>query len=189
VGALRYTGRPCESERGFTLPEVLVTIIILGILAGIAIPNLWSVVEGRRVDSATNQMVGDLRLAHSKASSRLVTHRVCFPSDSATYQIGPQTGPGACDPAPPPPLGPGTLETHQLPDGTETGTTLISPPAIAFCADGTLEAPPTGAVCPGGTAAPSPDPGDTVTITIRSEDDTPSTDIEVNKVTSRVVVQ
>lgn len=178
MGALRETGRPRGSEKGFTLPEVLVTILILGILAGIAIPSLWSVVEGRRVDSATNQMVGDLRLAHSKASSRLTSHRIEIPPTPPAiptdpdYQIGPS----------------GSLETRFLPDRTEIYTGSIE---IAFCPDGTAEAPPIGAVCPGGTATPSPliDPTPTTTITVGSDDGGPSTVIEVNKVTSRVVVQ
>lgn len=175
-------------ERGFTLPEVMITIIILGILAGIAIPSWWSVVESRRVDSATNQMVADLRLAHSKASSRLTVYRVCFPSNSQTYKIGLQTTTGECNPAPPelPPPSPLTsLERRTLPDGTQTGTAPVAPAAIAFCADGSMEAPPSGAVCPNGTATPLA-PG-TITITVGS-DGNPSTNIEVNKATSRVRV-
>lgn len=42
-----------RDARGFTLGEVMITIIIMGILAGIAIPSFFSVVESRRVDSAT----------------------------------------------------------------------------------------------------------------------------------------
>ncbi len=177
MGALRNIGKLRGSERGFTLPEVLVTIIILGILAGIAFPSFFSVIESRRVDSAANQMVADLRQAHSKASSRLTVYRVCFPSNLQTYQIGLQTTTGVCAASPP-------LETRTLPDGTRTGTAPVTPPAIAFCADGSVEAPPSGTVCPNGTATPFA-PG-LITIRVESSDGNPCVDIEVNKATSRV---
>ena len=174
---MRDTGKRRGSERGFTLPEVLVTIIILGILAGIAFPSFFSVIESRRVDTATNQMVGDLRLAHSKASSRLTTYRVCFPSNSQTYKIGLQTTTGACAASPP-------LETRTLPAGTQTGTAPVTPAAIAFCADGSMEAPPSNpAICPGGTASPSLMGWTTIKVT---SDGNPCVEIEVNKATSRV---
>lgn len=65
-----------SSERGFTLPEVLVTIAILGILFGIAMSVWNSVVESRRVDSAANQLASDMRLAHNRATNQLTDWRV-----------------------------------------------------------------------------------------------------------------
>ncbi len=87
----RISGRGSD-ERGFTLPEVLIVIAILGILIAIAVPVWWNVVEGRRVDSATNQLASDLRLAHSKATNRLDDWQVVLTSGSSTYQIGPEGG-------------------------------------------------------------------------------------------------
>src|SRR5215217_4722778 len=51
-----------EDERGFTLIEVLVTIILMLIVFGIASSTWFKVVESRRVDSATYQVgpPGDL---------------------------------------------------------------------------------------------------------------------------------
>jgi prepilin-type N-terminal cleavage/methylation domain-containing protein len=82
-----------EDERGFTLIEVMVTIIIMGIVFGIASSTWFSVVESRRVDSATNQVVADLRLAHTKATNQLEEWQVVLAADSSTYTIIGPVGP------------------------------------------------------------------------------------------------
>ena len=63
---------------GFTLPEVLITIVVMGILAGIAVPSWFGIVESRRVDSAANQVAADLRLSHGRATNQLTDWRVVF---------------------------------------------------------------------------------------------------------------
>src|SRR5215212_7828891 len=81
-----------EDERGFTLAEVMITVVIMGIVFGIASSTWFKVAESRRVDSATNQVVADLRLAHTQATNRLTDVTFVVPSaDSSTYQIGPDT--------------------------------------------------------------------------------------------------
>ncbi len=77
---MRRLRRACWDERGFTLPEVLIIPILLGILFGIATSTWFGVVESRRVDSATNQLAADLRLAHTSASNRLTEYRVAYVS-------------------------------------------------------------------------------------------------------------
>src|SRR5215207_7488865 len=81
-----------EDERGFTLAEVMITVVIMGIVLGIASSTWFKVAESRRVDSATNQVVADLRLAHTQARNRLTDVSFVVPSaGSSTYQIGPDT--------------------------------------------------------------------------------------------------
>jgi prepilin-type N-terminal cleavage/methylation domain-containing protein len=109
-----------DDERGFTLPEVLVTIAILGILLAIATASWLGVVEGRRVDSATNQLVSDLRLAHTSATNQLASWEVRTTAGSPTYQLVKLTPPTE------------QVTTRTLPDGTELGTTLT----VRFSPDG-----------------------------------------------------
>ena len=65
-----------EDERGFTLIEVVTVIAILGIVLAISSSSWFGVVEGRQVDSATNQLAADLRQAHSRAINRLAPQTV-----------------------------------------------------------------------------------------------------------------
>src|SRR5215216_652924 len=149
-----------EDERGFTLIEVIATIIIMLIVFGIAFPTWFKVVESRRVDSATNQVVADLRLAHTQATNRLTDSSFVVPSaDSSSYQVGP----------------PGDLETQNLPrdDQGTPKTKILDATNIVFKSNG-------------GATTPTGDPlGD---ITVAATDGDPSHTIRINPITSRIKV-
>ncbi len=97
------------NERGFTLPEVLTVIAIMGILLAIGIIIWLGILEQRRVDAATNQLVADLRLAHTSATNQLTDWRVVLvlnqtdEGDSPDYYLVKLTQPyGSGDPTPTP---------------------------------------------------------------------------------------
>jgi prepilin-type N-terminal cleavage/methylation domain-containing protein len=81
-----------EGERGFTLAEVLVVIVMMGIVFAIASSTWFGMVESHQVDSATNQVVADLRLAHTRATNRLEDWRIEMDADTRDYRIGPDGG-------------------------------------------------------------------------------------------------
>jgi prepilin-type N-terminal cleavage/methylation domain-containing protein len=149
-----------EDERGFTLIEVIITIMLMLIVFGIASSTWFKVAESRRVDSATNQVVADLRLAHTQATNHLTDSSFIVPSaDSSTYQVG-QVGP------------PGDLETRILP-GDDQGTPktkILAATTITFHSDGSA------AIVPAGD------------IFVAATDGDPDHRINVNTVTSRVKV-
>ena len=80
---------PGVDERGFTLPEMLVTIAILGILLAITVILWLGILEARRVDAATNQLKADMRLAHTGASNGLTDWRVVLGPDRTDEDEGP----------------------------------------------------------------------------------------------------
>ncbi len=74
-----YALKRCE--QGFTLAEVMIVIVLMGIVFAIASSSWLGVVESRRVDSATNQLAADLRLAHTSATNQLASWRVVLVPD------------------------------------------------------------------------------------------------------------
>jgi prepilin-type N-terminal cleavage/methylation domain-containing protein len=81
-----------EDEHGFSLVELTIVIIIMGLVFAIASSAWLGAIESRKVDTATNQVAADLRHAHSKATNRLENWQVIFAGDS-TYTIGPTGSP------------------------------------------------------------------------------------------------
>ncbi len=54
-------------NKGFTLIEALITVVILAILAGWGIPNMQRLVNSNRVATTTNEMISALNLARIEA--------------------------------------------------------------------------------------------------------------------------
>jgi prepilin-type N-terminal cleavage/methylation domain-containing protein len=161
-----------SSERGFTLAEVMITIVIMGILAAVAMSFWWPVVESRRVDSATNQVVSDLRLAHTRSINRLDDWQV--------------------DPRPPG----GQINSYRIgPCGDSCGTPLDTP--LLFLDECGETCPPSTMFPPGMSGVRVvfyPDGGAQFfgaagnIIRVAAADGSPCRQIQVNTVTSRVKV-
>ena len=84
--------RDWQGDRGFTLIEVLVTIIIMSLVLAIATSSWFGVVRSSQVDSATNQVAADLRQAHSQSTNRLANYSFVATAGSSSYQVGPTSG-------------------------------------------------------------------------------------------------
>ena len=82
-----------ENQGGFTLIEVMITIIIMGIVFAIATFTWSGAVESHKVDSGTNRLAADLRQAHSKATNRLADQTVTLTLGNSEYTMtGGETG-------------------------------------------------------------------------------------------------
>lgn len=66
-----------KQAKGFTLIEVVVTVLVVGVLASIAGPAFNSMITGTRLSGELNQLVGALNVARSEAQKRGTTVSVC----------------------------------------------------------------------------------------------------------------
>lgn len=67
---------------GFTLIEMLVTVIVLGILSAIAAPSLSSFIKNGRLATETNDLVSDLSFARAEAARRGRRVTLCVSSNA-----------------------------------------------------------------------------------------------------------
>jgi prepilin-type N-terminal cleavage/methylation domain-containing protein len=75
--------------RAFTLLEMLMVLIIIGILAGLALPAIRGSLESRVTDAASRQVLDDLSFARQKAISQRSTVAMVFvPSDVVSLDTG-----------------------------------------------------------------------------------------------------
>ncbi len=73
--------RPFGNNFGFTLVELIITLVIVGVLLGIGVPNFRSFIQNSRITSQSNELVGVLATARSEALKRNLAVVVCRSAD------------------------------------------------------------------------------------------------------------
>jgi prepilin-type N-terminal cleavage/methylation domain-containing protein len=80
------TGRARRSRRGFSLIEILIVVIVLGIAASIIIPQV-SGSGSLNASAAARTVLSDLLYAQARAISTGQPHYVSFDTDNQQYSI------------------------------------------------------------------------------------------------------
>ncbi|MEH1803567.1 type II secretion system protein [Nostoc sp.] len=75
-----------HSNSGFTLPEMLVVVVLIGILATIGIPNWLAFVETRRLNTAQNEVYYAMRQAQRQATKEKLTWQGSFREQNGIVQ-------------------------------------------------------------------------------------------------------
>tara|TARA_R110000782_G_scaffold73091_1_gene146083 strand:+ start:2028 stop:2546 length:519 start_codon:yes stop_codon:yes gene_type:complete len=85
IGSDRGVGRPISRDRGFTLVEILVVVVILGILAAVVVPAF----SGATEESRKGAFIADLK-SLADAAEVVAARTGRYPADSGSGQFPPE---------------------------------------------------------------------------------------------------
>lgn len=71
-----------NKQTGFTLYELLITVLIVGVILALGIPNLRQFTQNSRMTSAANDLTSAFHLARSEASRAKATITICASANS-----------------------------------------------------------------------------------------------------------
>ncbi|MDF5709004.1 MAG: type II secretion system protein [Nostoc sp. S4] len=75
-----------RSNSGFTLPEILVIVVLIGILASLGIPNWMAFVATSRLNTAQNEVYYAMRQAQRQATKEKLTWQASFREQNGIVQ-------------------------------------------------------------------------------------------------------
>jgi type II secretion system protein H len=73
--------------KGFSLVELLVTMVVVGIVSSLAFPSFAGLTNDYRVKKAARQLMTDLQYARMKAVAEGVQYKVAFTTGTTSYTI------------------------------------------------------------------------------------------------------
>jgi prepilin-type N-terminal cleavage/methylation domain-containing protein len=74
-------------RKGFTLPELLVSLVIIAILSAVAAPGLSAMIENYRVKATARQLASDLQLARMKAVTQNTPYEIIVDTANTRYKL------------------------------------------------------------------------------------------------------
>ena len=87
-----------NKNQGFTLVELMITVLILSILLGVGLPSFLSSFDEKRLITATEQVYGHLQQARIEAITRSDDATLTFAgAGTTTWVYGYAQGSAACD--------------------------------------------------------------------------------------------
>jgi type IV fimbrial biogenesis protein FimT len=73
-----------DKQGGFTLIELMFTVVVLAVLLGIGVPNFRDFLRSGRMTSAANDLLTDINLARSESVKRRVSVTLCKSTDGSS---------------------------------------------------------------------------------------------------------
>jgi type IV fimbrial biogenesis protein FimT len=103
-----------DHERGVTLVEVVVVLLVLAVLMGVAVPTVGAALEGYRAGGATADLYAAVHLAKARARAQGVTHALVLDPDGRGFRIVADPGDDAQTVEGPHRLGDGAVATNNV---------------------------------------------------------------------------
>jgi type IV fimbrial biogenesis protein FimT len=73
-----------KTQSGFTIVELMITLIIVSILLAVGIPSLKSFLQGNQLVAATNELLSAIHIARSEAIKLQTSVTICESTDGAS---------------------------------------------------------------------------------------------------------
>ncbi|MEM1437405.1 MAG: GspH/FimT family pseudopilin [Pseudomonadota bacterium] len=83
-GARRTWSARKRRQRGYTVLELMMTIAVIAVLAGFAVPSFLSTIDANRIVTDNNKLISTLAFARSEAIKRGQRVTLCPSADQAT---------------------------------------------------------------------------------------------------------
>lgn len=122
----RRSCRPIQNgRRGYSMLELVITISVLALIAGIALPRMADTLSAYRADAAADRLVSDLALAQKHARSTGSSETVTFDAVGNRYSFSTIADPVSASAV-------YSVDVTQYPYNAELSRVLVVNSAITF---------------------------------------------------------